>query len=45
MDTSAHILAIDDDKTLAYLKEEAGKHFDPAILEKFILIQREGEGG
>jgi len=33
------------EKTITYIKEQAGKHFDPDIVEKFlIVIQRENKG-
>jgi len=33
------------EKTIAYIKEQAGKHFDPDIVEKFLrIIQRENKG-
>jgi putative two-component system response regulator len=33
------------EKTIAYIKEQAGKHFDPDIVEKFlIVIQHENKG-
>ena len=33
------------EKTIAYVTEQAGKHFDPDIVEKFfIVIQRENKG-
>jgi len=33
------------EKTIVYIKEQAGKHFDPVIVEKFlIVIQREKKG-
>ena len=34
-----------EEKTIAYIKEQAGKHFDPDVVEKFlIVIQRENKG-
>jgi putative two-component system response regulator len=34
-----------EEKTIAYMKEQTGKHFDPDIVEKFlIVIQRENKG-
>jgi len=34
-----------EEKTIAYIKEQAGKHFDPDIVEKFlIVVQRENKG-
>jgi len=38
-------LAWSQEKTINYIKERAGKHFDPIIVEKFlIVIQRENKG-
>jgi putative two-component system response regulator len=34
-----------EEKTIAYIKEQTGKHFDPDIAEKFlIVVQRENKG-
>jgi HD-GYP domain-containing protein (c-di-GMP phosphodiesterase class II) len=27
-----------NDKAIAYIKEQAGKHFDPDIVDKFLIV-------